>query len=83
MKNDSALKLVRYIDDNGVGVTDWEAEFLDSLMKSLESNRGLETTEKQDKILDRMMAQRIKGRNHRARRYEEEDEQDAPQAQYY
>ena len=47
-------EMLQVIDDEGVGVTDWEAEFLDSLMK-----QDFPFTEKQKSTLKKIYAQRV------------------------
>jgi len=57
MDRKEALELVEEIDEDGVDVTNWEAEFLDSMMKWLEKRNP---TNDQVKIINQIYEDRIK-----------------------
>lgn len=54
MSEASDMALVRTIDEEGVGLTGWEIEFIDSLLK----NPDRPLTERQREVLDRIYEER-------------------------
>ncbi len=52
------LETAEDIDENGVYVTGWEANFLDSVMKQLDEGRALTT--RQGQILEQIQERRVK-----------------------
>lgn len=50
-------KLIKRIDDHGKGLTDWEVEFVDSCLRTLE--RGEPLTTKQRAVAQRIDEQRV------------------------
>lgn len=58
MSDQSELtSLVDDIDDYGVGLTDWETEFIDSMLKRIDE--GHELTEKQEKTIRKIYKDRV------------------------
>lgn len=49
--------LVDDIDNHGVGLTDWETEFIDSILKQIDEGREL--TEKQEKTIRKIYEDRV------------------------
>lgn len=55
MDKNKIKDLLDQIDEEGKGLTDWEIEFVDSMMKQIDSK---EPTKKQLDIIDRIIKQR-------------------------
>ena len=49
--------LVDDIDNHGVGLTDWETEFIDSILKQIDEGREL--SEKQEKTIRKIYKDRV------------------------